>query len=78
VELNAEVPNEVWELLGPVDFKAVVKERPFNGCLWGSTLYDAIEVPVPHDVLGDGFDMVQWRNRRHKRCLKGLYNCAVS
>ncbi|KAF2182960.1 hypothetical protein K469DRAFT_635881 [Zopfia rhizophila CBS 207.26] len=48
VELNVEIPNEVWKLVRPVNFTTVLKERPFNEEVFrANTLHDATDVPVP-------------------------------
>jgi hypothetical protein len=47
VEVNVEVPDQVWKTLGPVDFKVTTKERQFNETVFRSNrwLYDAMEEP---------------------------------
>ncbi|KAF1999856.1 hypothetical protein P154DRAFT_522939 [Amniculicola lignicola CBS 123094] len=43
VELNAEVPDEIWELLGPVKLTTFVRERPFNDEVYKNYIVDDSE-----------------------------------
>lgn len=50
VEFNVDIPNELWELLAPVNFTTISKERPFNVEVFCTyILHDAIDIPWPFD-----------------------------